>query len=211
VSRLLAIVLLLLAGCEDTRRLDAGARDASREGSARSDAVTERSPTDSLREPRPVDALHEAGASDAGIFGCAALLGSASVQGQVAGQPFAAAGALAASRGGAAPPAVILLVSRGTVCAGVHASDVLLELGLCQAAPGSTAIGQLCANGSQAFARLAASLGGKAAATGTIILESFGASCGGKSKGSFVLAFPDQGGPALLSGSFDATGCGVLP
>lgn len=202
MSRLLCIVPLLLLGCEDTRRLDAGARDARREAPP-FDAVRERAPTDSVHEPRPVDA---------GLFSCAALLGGVSVQGQVAGKPLGATAALAASVSATAqPPATLLFAKSGAACAGVTPANLVLRIGLCQGAPGSTAIGQLCGNGARAFARLAASLGAAEAATGTVTLESWGAECGGRSKGSFVLAFPDQGGPALLSGSFEAAGCGALP
>jgi hypothetical protein len=212
------ICALLLLGCTVTRRNPARDRGV---GDAIRDLLGERTPTDAVHEPILTDAVHELGAGDAlrergptdlGLFSCKASLGSVSVQGLLQGKPLSATRALAARL--SAPQtaaAVILLTSQGSTCAAVHAADLVLTIGICAPAAGSYAVGQLCGDGSKVFARLATGLAAKDdAVLGTIIVEAFDSTCGGKSKGSFVLSFPDQGGPALLTGSFDTVGCGAL-
>jgi hypothetical protein len=215
MRRLAAVLIcaLVLLGCTVKRRrdsgwLDRGPGDFLGDRPAPSDALLERVASDATRERRATDAR----ALDASLFSCKLGLGVTSLQGAPLGKPLGATHALAASvKSPLQPPFAVLFSSQGTSCASVRAQHLVLTIGLCQASAGSYAIGETCSNGSKLYARLAKGLAlDEGAQAGTVIVETLDASCGGKSRGSFVLSFRDQGGPALVTGAFDTIGCGAL-
>jgi len=228
LTRVILVASLAFSACSD----DSGAADASVDhglvdtaivdSSGADLAAPETSPDLPLLGPdlaRPAPDLGpplDAGPSgDGPAITCTATVGSGSVSGSVNGQVLSAttAGGVLGTALGIDAYGVALMDQSGT-CAGISTTMPAPKVWIlvCDKTPGTYAVGATCKGdaGSGVFVKNQVSVpsaGSDPKATaGTITIDSFDPTCGGKVKGSFSVTF----GTDAVSGSFDTVGCGTI-